>query len=267
MCPKCGSKYFAGFKAGTEKIEEELKKSYPSITILRMDGDTTKSKDDYDKILTQFAERKADVLVGTQMIVKGHDFPYVTLVGAIAADMSLCAQDYGAQEKTFQLLTQAAGRAGRGKFEGNVVIQTYRPEEYSLKHVKNQDYDSFYEDEIMFRDLSGYPPVSHMLAVQFFGRSEDKVKQTAELVAAGLKDEINKYNSISEAGINNIFMLGPSVAAISKIEDIYRYVIYIKCDNIDNLIAMKDYIENIKSENMDSKKVIVQFDFDPARTF
>lgn len=261
ICPKCSSKYYAGFKAGTEKIEEELKKAYPSISVLRMDADTTKSKDDYDRILTQFAERKADVLVGTQMIVKGHDFSHVTLVGVIAADMSLYAQDYKAQEKTFQLITQAAGRAGRGNLKGNVVIQTYRPDEYSLKHAKNQDYDSFYEEEIMFRTLSGYPPASHMLAVQFYGMSEEKTGSTAEYVA----DELKKWQ-LNDNG-RQFIILGPSQAVLSKLKDIYRFVIYIKCDDINDLIAAKDYVEALKSERMEAKYVAVQFDFDPAGSF
>lgn len=257
ICPKCNSKYFSGFKAGTEKIEEELKKAYPSISVLRMDADTTKSKDDYDKILSSFAERKADVLVGTQMIVKGHDFPYVTLVGVIAADMSLYAQDYRAQEKTFQLITQAAGRAGRGDLRGNVVIQTYRPEEYSLKHALKQDYDSFYNEEILFRSLSGYPPTSHMLAIQFYGPDEEKVSEASTFVADQLKADMG----------NDLIMLGPSSAVLTKLRDIFRFVIYIKDNDVDKLVSIKDCVEAIKSECIDPKQVLIQFDFDPANSF
>lgn len=263
ICPKCNSKYFSGFKAGTEKIEQELKKSYPAISVLRMDADTTKGKDDYDKILSQFAERKADVLVGTQMIVKGHDFSHVTLVGVIAADMSLYAQDYQAQEKTFQLITQAAGRAGRGKLKGNVVIQTYRPEEYSLKHALNQDYDSFYEEEIMYRTLSGYPPTSHMLAIQFYGKDEDFVKNVANEMLIELNSKFKNNNK-------DISFLGPSAAIVSKIQDVYRYVIYAKDQSIDELIEVKDFIENMKNnpDKVNEYKMLqIHFDFDPTRSF
>ena len=147
-CPQCGSKYILGFRAGTQQIEEMLLKEFPKARVLRMDADTTKSKDSYEKILSQFANEEADILVGTQMIVKGHDFPKVTLVGVIAADMSLHVGDYRAAERTFQLLTQAAGRAGRSTLPGEVVIQTYQPDHYAVVHAANQDYEGFYEEEI-----------------------------------------------------------------------------------------------------------------------
>ena len=148
-CPSCGSPYLLGFKAGTQQIEEQLSKRFPGIRILRRDGDTTRTKDSYEKILTTFSEGEADVLVGTQMIVKGHDFPNVTLVGVLAADLSLNDSDYRAGERTFQLLTQAAGRAGRGQKPGEVIIQTYRPEHYSIIRAASQDYEAFYEEEIV----------------------------------------------------------------------------------------------------------------------
>ena len=166
LCPECGSKYILGFRAGTEQIEEQLHKLYPDKKVLRMDADTTKTKDSYEKILSAFSAGEADILVGTQMIVKGHDFPNVTLMGIMAADMSLSVNDYRAGERTFQLLTQAAGRAGRGKRPGEVVIQTYQPEHYSILHAAAQDYEGFYEEEILYRQLLSYPPVSHILAVQ-----------------------------------------------------------------------------------------------------
>ena len=130
-----------------------------------MDFDTTRSKDSYEKILSAFANQEADILIGTQMIVKGHDFPNVTLVGVLAADLSLYVSDYHAAERTFQLLTQAAGRAGRGEKPGEVIIQTYNPEHYSVICAKNQDYNQFYEEEIFYRQAMRYPPVWHMLVV------------------------------------------------------------------------------------------------------
>ena len=147
-CPECGSKHIGGFKAGTQQIEDLVKREFPSARVLRMDMDTTKEKDGHEKILEQFANEEADILVGTQMIVKGHDFPNVTLVGILAADISLYADDYRAGERTFQLLTQAAGRAGRGSAAGEVVIQTYSPEHYSIETAAEQNYEAFYEEEM-----------------------------------------------------------------------------------------------------------------------
>lgn len=138
-CPVCGSKYISGFRAGTQQIEEAVKKMYPQARVLRMDMDTTAGKEGHEKILAAFSAQEADILVGTQMIVKGHDFPNVTLVGVLAADMSLYAGDYRAAERTFELLTQAAGRAGRGRQAGEVVIQTYTPQHYSIAAAAAQN--------------------------------------------------------------------------------------------------------------------------------
>lgn len=143
-CPECGSTYLGGFGIGTQKIEMLIKQLCPTARVLRMDADTTSTKGSHDEILSAFANHQADILVGTQMIVKGHDFPDVTLVGVLAADMSLYASDYTAAEKTFQLLCQAAGRAGRGKNPGEVVIQTYAPDNYSIIAASHQDYDEFF---------------------------------------------------------------------------------------------------------------------------
>lgn len=165
-CPVCGSPYIGGFKAGTQQIEVLLQKSFPGAGVLRMDADTTKKKDDHEKILAAFARGEADILIGTQMIVKGHDFPNVTLVGALAADLSLCSEDYRAAEKTFQLLLQAVGRAGRGQRAGEAVIQTYHPEHYSILAAQTQNYEDFYQQEIRYRMLMDYPPAAAMAAVR-----------------------------------------------------------------------------------------------------
>ena len=172
VCPSCGSKHIGGFRAGTQQIEELVKKEFPQARVLRMDLDTTRSKEGHEKILSAFANEEADILVGTQMIVKGHDFPNVTLVGVLAADLSLYVSDYHAAERTFQLLTQAAGRAGRGEKPGEVIIQTYNPEHYSVICAKNQDYNQFYEEEIFYRQAMRYPPVWHMLVVLCASKEE-----------------------------------------------------------------------------------------------
>ncbi|MCD7807275.1 MAG: primosomal protein N', partial [Lachnospiraceae bacterium] len=164
-CPKCGSPHVLGFKAGTEQVEEKVRQYFPSARVLRMDGDTTRHKDSHSAILSAFGRQEADILVGTQMIVKGHDFPNVTLVGVIAADLSLSEHDFRSGERTFQLLTQAAGRAGRGNTPGEVVIQTYQPEHYSIQMAAAQDYQRFYEKEMAYRTLLHYPPAGSMMAV------------------------------------------------------------------------------------------------------
>ncbi|MGN0346873.1 MAG: primosomal protein N' [Lachnospiraceae bacterium] len=251
-CPDCGSPYIAGFRAGTEKIEMELKKLYPFIRTLRMDADSTKRKEDYEKILASFSNREADVLIGTQMIVKGHDFPNVTLVGIIAADLSLFSADYQSAERCFQLVVQACGRAGRGKQKGNVVVQSYQPEHYSLKHAMAQDYKGFYEEEIVYRLLGGYPPVCNMLAVQLFAaqkqRGEALIKELAELVKG------------------DYTIIGPGPAVISKMKDIYRMVFYVKDASYDRLITVKDRLEQ-QAEEMLTNQEVLQFDFNPKGMF
>ena len=176
-CPSCGSPYIGGFKAGTQKIEEMVKRQFPTARVLRMDLDTTRKKGGYEEILSAFANGEADILIGTQMIVKGHDFPNVTLVGVLAADLSLHISDYRAAERTFQLLTQAAGRAGRGHRQGEVVIQTYQPEHYSVVTAAEQDYKAFFEQEIFLREMMHYPPKWHML-VNSCGRCTGNAGQT-----------------------------------------------------------------------------------------
>ncbi len=254
-CPKCGSKYISGFRAGTQQIEEKLKEMYPRARVLRMDADTTKKKDSYEEILSAFANGEADVLIGTQMIVKGHDFPNVTLVGIIAADMSLSVGDYRAGERTFQLLTQAAGRAGRGEKPGEVVIQTYQPEHYSVVHAANQDYESFYEEEMFYREMPGYPPAAHMLAVQIFAREE----ATGQALAERLGQLAGKEQQALQ-------IIGPAPASIGKINDVYRFVLYVKDKEYNNLVKTKDYLEE-KIQKMELKRESVQFDFDPMNAF
>jgi len=264
-CPECGSKYISGFRAGTQQIEEKLVEMYPGIRVLRMDADTTRTKESYEKILTAFGNGEADVLVGTQMIVKGHDFPNVTLVGVLAADLSLSVGDYRAGERTFQLLTQAAGRAGRGELPGEVVIQTYQPEHYAVVHATAQDYKAFYEEELLYRDLMQYPPVAHMLAVQIYAANEKEGMSVANKLAHIVRD---KDLFAEEMGINKkeaVQVIGPAPAGIGKINDIYRFVFYIKQEDYENLIVIKDRLEEAYSA-MAPRQINIQFDFDPINT-
>lgn len=249
-CPECGSKYILGFKAGTEQVEQTVQKMYPGVRTLRMDADTTKKKESYEAILSRFLDGEADILIGTQMIVKGHDFKNVTLVGVLAADMSLFAADYRAPEKTFQLLTQAAGRAGRGDIPGDVVIQTYKPEHYAIQYAVNQDYKGFYEEEEGYRDLMDYPPCAHMLSVLVTSADETGAKNLSERLVKGIRDSFDSL------------VIGPTPAGISKINDVYRYSFYIKDKEYDKLVKIKDCIEDYQTRRK-SHKELVFFDFDP----
>lgn len=241
-CPSCSSNYILGFKAGTQQIERQLYELFPGIRVLRMDGDTTKQKGSFEKILSAFAEGEADVLLGTQMIVKGHDFPSVTLVGVLAADLSLNDSDYRAGEKTFQLLTQAEGRAGRGTLPGEAVIQTYRPEHYSIQQAAKQDYEAFYEEEIMYRELLQYPPAGHMLTILVVSKDEKRCRGLAVRLA-------------KEAGAY-VHVIGPTPAAVSKVKDYYRYMIYLKSLKEEPIQQAKERLEvlingfELKTENV-----------------
>lgn len=254
-CPSCKSRYLMGFKAGTQQIEEFLWREFPEGKTLRMDADTTKQKDSYEEILSAFSNREADILIGTQMIVKGHDFPNVTLVGILAADMSLYVNDFRAGERTFQLLTQAAGRAGRGELPGDVVIQTYQPEDAYILHAAEQDYEGFYREEIEFRELMEYPPFSHMLCVQVYAENERR--------GLGLITKLTKELKQKTSGDLATRIIGPAPASIGRIKDVYRFVTYVKNRDKNNLVELKDYLETIIRQLPLTNKEYVHFDFDP----
>ncbi len=218
-CPQCGSKYIKYFGAGTQKIEEETKKLFPEARILRMDMDTTSGKHGHENILKKFAAGEADILIGTQMIAKGLDFPNVSLVGVIAADMSLNSGDFKCAENTFQMLTQVSGRAGRSAIKGRVFIQTYNPEHYSIKFAKNNDYISFYDYEIAVRKQMMYPPFTNIFFIMFTGEDEKKIiKALYKFLDIMLK--FNKNNQFEH--------IGPAPAVISKIKSQYRWKIIVK---------------------------------------
>ena len=256
-CPECGSKHIGGFRAGTQQIEELVKREFPKARVLRMDMDTTKEKDGHEKILETFANEEADILIGTQMIVKGHDFPNVTLVGILAADLSLFADDYRAGERTFQLLTQAAGRAGRGREKGEVVIQTYSPEHYAIQTAANQDYEAFYEEEIAYRKLMGYPPAEELLALLVAGEDEKLLETACEY--------LKKY--AARVNLNQVNVIGPASPYVGKVNDVYRRVLYFKHARYDVLTDMKDKLEQYIEVNTGFAKLRIQFDFNPMNIF
>lgn len=261
-CPVCKSPYISGFRAGTQQIEEKLKELYPQARVLRMDADTTKKKESYEKILAAFAGGEADILIGTQMIVKGHDFPNVTLVGVLAADMSLSVGDYRAAERTFQLLVQAAGRAGRGALKGEVVIQTYQPENAAIVHAAAQDYRGFYEEEILYRELLRYPPVCNMMAVQIFAEEEE----SGAALAKRLAERAARFRDESAQADKRLCVIGPAPAAVGRVNDIFRFVFYVKYENYDKLIEIKDMLEE-ETAAMQLKNELLQIDFNPVNAF
>ena len=253
-CPECGSPYIAAFGLGTQKVEAALYKEFPGAKVLRMDMDTTKKKHSHEEILAKFSNGEADILVGTQMIVKGHDFANVTLVGIMAADLSLHANDYRAGERTFQLLTQAAGRAGRGEKAGEVVIQTYSPEHYSIVTAAKQDYQTFYQQEIGYRSILKYPPEWQMLVIFAAGENETQVAQLMEKMAF----------MIQQMGV---MVIGPSEASFAKINDHYRRVIYIKDKDYQTLVQVKNRIEQWLETNDIRKDILINFDFNPMNSY
>lgn len=259
ICPECQSKYIAGFGTGTQKVEEAVKKLFPDSRVLRMDTDTTKGKEGFDTILSTFSKGEADILIGTQMIVKGHDFPNVTLVGILAADLSLHTSDYRAGERTFQLLTQAAGRAGRGELHGDVVIQTYHPEHYSIVTASKQDYESFYKQEIVYRKLMKYPPVYQMLTVFMSSKKLEEV----EKVSMALKDALQMFQQEEQGDANDMIIIGPSEAAFGKLQDQYRRVLYLKHLDYEMLVKSKNFLEGYIEYSAIFKEVQIQFDFNP----
>lgn len=268
VCPSCGSKYISGFKAGTQKIEAMVAKRFPQARILRMDYDTTRAKDAYEKILQAFSNHEADILIGTQMIVKGHDFSNVTLVGVLAADMSLHVNDFHAAERTFALLTQAAGRAGRGRLPGNVVIQTYDPDHYAILTAKEQDYEAFYDKEIEYRRLMNYPPVWNMLLVHVTSPDESECGSMAQQVydiASQMISHTDENQSPDDR--HQIQLIGPADATIAKVNDIYRKVIYMKTSDYAALISIKDGIEQAVKADTAMKNANISFDFNPMSGF
>lgn len=250
VCPSCGSPYIAGFGVGTQKVEEFVQKEFPEARILRMDRDTTSGKDDMGRILQTFSEGGADILIGTQMIVKGHDFANVTLVGILAADLSLFAGDYQSSERTFQLLTQAAGRAGRGDRPGEVIIQTYQPEHYCIQTAAAQDYDSFYSQEIRFRQMLHYPPDRQMMVMLAEGEHDQQTGQA-----------VQKLREIAgEADFEAVEFIGPSRAGIAKAKDMYRYTMYMKHQDIKELMRLRDFLEGYLKWSQQFSNIYFTFD-------
>ena len=222
ICPECGSSKIKYFGTGTQKLEAQIQNFFPNATTIRMDVDTVSKKNSHEEILSRFKSENIDILIGTQMVVKGHHFPNVTLVGVIAADGSLNIDDYRASERTFQILTQVAGRAGRENLQGNVIIQTYNPDHFSIECAKEQNYDKFYLIEENLRKQLKYPPFCDIIVVGISGEKEE-VKKQAEFLYKQLYAKIKKYNI-------NLALYSPRPAPIDKIKNKYRWRIILKGD-------------------------------------
>ncbi|NSW90827.1 MAG: primosomal protein N' [Firmicutes bacterium] len=231
-CPKCKSKYIRHFGLGTQKLEEETKRYFPGSTVIRMDSDTTGYKNSHADILGKFRDQNINIMVGTQMIAKGHDFPNVTLVGVLAADSMLNIADYRASEKTFQLLTQVAGRAGRGEIPGRVVIQSYNTEDFSILAACKHDYASFYRQEIRLRKEMDYPPFTNIALVIMSGVSDKTVLESSKIV----KNIICRNFESKSIDKNRYEILGPMKPPIVKIKNKYRWRLVLKSKDIDILI-------------------------------
>ena len=251
ICPNCKSKYLAAFGTGTEKLESICHSVFPKAGILRMDRDSTGKKGKYEEILQAFSEEKADILLGTQMIVKGHDFPKVTLVGIIAVDQILLDSDFQAGEWAYQLITQVSGRAGRGERAGEVLIQSYQPDHPLLELALKQDYLSFYKEEKNYRKRLFYPPFSVMLAMQCIYTEEAYLDYILGKLMPRVQERIRDGGGET---------YGPFPATVYKIKDKFRKIIYIKHSNHDIILQLRDYfIQELKQEDK-RNLILLQFD-------
>ena len=235
-CPSCGSPYIAEFGCGTQKLEKMTQKLFPEARVARLDTDSASRKNTSEDILHAFRSKETDILIGTQMVVKGHDYPNVTLVGIMAADTSLYVSNYNSGERTFELITQAAGRAGRGERPGNVVIQTYKPEHYAISSAASADYEDYFTHEMAFRSILAYPPAVHIWTVQLSSKNEPKLDQYAS-------DTVSLLHELSKDTGTQI--LGPVKPSVYRINDYYRKIIYIKNADYDILIQLRDHSEAV----------------------
>ncbi|HSP46959.1 MAG TPA: primosomal protein N' [Clostridiaceae bacterium] len=256
VCPKCESKYIKQFGTGTEKVEELVRKEFPEANVIRMDRDTAKSKSAYDDMYNSFKNNEGDILIGTQMITKGLDFKGVTLVGILAADLSLNLPDFRAGERTFQLITQVAGRAGRGDKEGKVIIQSYEPTNPSIVSAKNHDYKGYYKREIRAREILKNPPFTRMVAIVLNSEHEQNLIKCIQLIGNELRNFLTKHDTM--------VMLGPSPCLISKIKNNYRWQIILK-GQITSELARE--IKDLVLEHNKDKEIKTSFDINPNSLF
>ena len=258
-CPLCGSDGIRSYGFGTEKLEQTLQELFPEARIARLDADSTRKKGRAFQILKRFSEHKTDILVGTQMITKGYDFPRVTLVGVVAADLSLGFPDFRAGERTFQILSQVAGRSGRGDQKGRVIIQTFNPDHYALVTATSHDYQSFFVKERELRKQLGYPPFSHLACLRIFGNSKSKTADATKRLSLGIRGILAKWPKRGK----EIQVLGPVEAPISKLKGKHRWQILLKSGNSSLLHHLLSKIESIAKRDLQSSGVRLILDVDP----
>ncbi|MFZ5643289.1 MAG: primosomal protein N' [Bacillota bacterium] len=252
-CPDCGSQYIGYFGTGTQKVEEEVEKLFPGARTIRMDSDTTSRKGSHGRILGVFRDGGADILIGTQMVAKGLDLPAVTLVGVISADVTLYMPDFRAAERTFQLVAQVAGRAGRGDLGGEVLVQTYSPDNYSIIYASRHDYNNFYLHEMNLRKIMQYPPYTRLGRILVSGEDEEAVKRMSEKLAV-IASEI----AIEAGGIE---IMGPAAAPLSRIKDRYRFHLIIKSKSGKKLRALlKNITDRVEFKNKGNLSLMVDID-------
>ena len=244
VCPSCGSKYIRYFGCGTQKVEEEFHRLFPGVKSLRMDNDTTRRKDSHYQMLTAFRQEKAQVLIGTQMIAKGLDYPKVTIVGIIAADLSLFVQDYRAQERTFQLITQMAGRAGRAEEPGEVIVQTYKPEHPCIVSAAAQDYRAFFTDEFNRRRTGLYPPFTVFARLLVEGQNADQAKRKNE----DLLQRVEEYLAVKPLQKKRVLLVRADEAPIGKIRGLYRYHVLLKLFEHADAKPVLDFLSELAQE-------------------
>ncbi len=254
ICPECNSTKIKYFGTGTQKLETQVRKIFPNATTIRMDIDTVTKKNSHEDIINRFKKENIDILIGTQMVVKGHHFPNVTLVGVIAADSSLNIEDYRANERTFQILTQVAGRAGRENLPGDVIIQTYNPDQFSIECAKKQDYNEFYNIEINLRKQLKYPPFCDIIVIGISGQDKYEVENTSQTLYTNLVSKIKQHNM-------NLLIYSPRPAPIDKIKNKYRFRIIIKGEFNDRV---NEYIwESLKELYLIGNKERIIIDINP----
>ncbi len=265
-CPECGSEHIRFFGTGTQRVEEELAKLFPGIRVIRMDVDTTTEKGSHEKLLKQFRDKKADVLLGTQMVAKGLDFPDVTLVGVITADSALNLPDFRAAEKTFQLLTQVAGRAGRHQLPGEVVIQSYTPEHYSIIHASGHDYLAFVKDELKHRKALHYPPYCRLILVTLSHEQLPLLVRVAENYAAELKsraDQRGWFGSLDRFAADALDILGPVASPIPRLKNRYRFQCMIKWRGTMDAVSLVRQVAEELQDSAGDASLQISIDVDP----
>jgi len=258
-CPSCGKDGLKAYGCGTEKLEQELKRLFPDAHVARMDTDTTRKKGQAFRILKSFSDRKIDILVGTQMITKGYDFPNVTVVGVVAADLSLGFPDFRAGERTFQVLSQFAGRAGRGDKKGKVIIQTFNPDHYAIRTANAHDYRSFFEKETQLRKQLGYPPFSHLASLRLLGNNKTKTAEVAQDFTLQIKGILNNWPKRGK----EIQVLGPVEATVSRIKGKYRWQILVKSVSVSLLQYFLNEVDRLSKQVLRSSGVNLISDMDP----